>query len=112
MGKVVLLNAFPINMLDFETTSSYMVGLNKMDLMRLKEVVEGKEVRCYIRHTATVEVLKKVLGIELTPSNEVYRYEEGDDIYVVTLKKPIRGQEVSVSEDDLIVISVKIVKSW
>jgi hypothetical protein len=74
-------------------------------------VLKARKIKSYIRHPGTVETLQRVLGIPLPASADLYRYEEGDEVYIVTLKSPVRGQEVQlVSEHDLEVYHIAAVK--
>jgi Domain of unknown function (DUF1874). len=65
-------------------------------------VEEGYKLECYIRHEATVKVINDFFSLSLTPSNAIYKYDEGDVLIVVTLKALQRGKEVQVnSVEDL-----------
>ena len=52
-------------------------------------ISDGWEIRCYISHSATLQVLNTMLtGItKLQPSNGRYRYQPGDRIIVARLRK-------------------------
>jgi len=107
MARLVLLNALPLNMFgDVKRVSMVVERIGIDDLKRLVRI--HRDVACYIRHASTVKVLSDALGIELRISNSVYRYAVGDDIVVVTLKRPVRGQEVEVSISDLELFRVRI----
>jgi hypothetical protein len=53
-------------------------------------------------------MLSEILGKQLTPSAELYMWREGDVLVVVGLKKPVRGQEVEVSVEDLDFVVVRV----
>ena len=67
-----------------------------------ERVENGYEVVNYVRHTSTVETLKR-LGFPITePNAGMYRYLPGDLLVIVVLKTPVRdGREVEVKESDL-----------
>jgi Domain of unknown function (DUF1874). len=107
--KLVLLNAFPINAFPFK---EFTVSFKEVDISRLrKDVSNASVIKCFIRHPSTVEVLSKLLGIKLEPSSELYRYEEGDIIYIITLRTPERGKEVSeVRTEELLIYYCVVLK--
>ena len=53
-------------------------------------------------------MLSEILGKQLTPSTELYVWREDDILVVVGLKKPVRGQEVEVSVEDLDLVVVRV----
>lgn len=106
MARLVLLNALPLNI--FGDVKRVCLIIEKISIDDLKRLVRNRDVACYIRHASTVKVLSDALGIELRISNSVYRYAVGDDIVVVVLRKPVRGQEVEVSISDLELFRVRI----
>jgi hypothetical protein len=91
--RLILLNAFPVNAIPFDTFTALFKRTSIEELAR--DVATAPEVLCYIRHPATVATLQSLLNVPLRPSSELYRYREHDIIYVVTLKTPQRGQEVA-----------------
>jgi len=105
MARLVLLNALPLGALPWDVT---LILCFRKSLDDLRGAVHDAvslsvPVECYIRHESTV----KALGIDkLTPSAGLYTAREGDEIWVVTLKKPARGREAEVSEEDLEVFQV------
>ena len=64
----------------------------------------------YIRHPSTVRILNEVLGLDLQPSSELYQYQQGDIVIVVGLRRPVRGQEVEVTVNDLDIAIISIVE--
>jgi hypothetical protein len=73
----------------------------KEELSKVVELIKSVDVENYIRHESTVKLLSTLSGKELKPSTELYKHDYLDILVVVTLKKPIRGQEVEVTENDL-----------
>ncbi len=110
-GRLILLNALPLNIFP-DSWREYAIQVRRIDVYVLKErVLRARKIKSYIRHQGTVETLQRVLGIPLPASADLYKYEEGDEVYIVTLKSPARGQEVQlVSEHDLDVYHIVAVK--
>jgi hypothetical protein len=110
--RLVLLNAFPLSAFPYDTFTALFRRVTVEELAR--DVAQTSEVLCYIRHPATVLALQSVLNVPLRPSSELYRYAEGDVIYVVTLRVPQRGQEITeVRLEDLDVVKVIVVRgAW
>jgi len=103
MSRLVFLNALPLNAFSFDEFSLHVsrVGIDLLKIMIKIAREENNDIVNYIRHPATVQLLNSILGLQLQPRPELYVYAPGDKIIVVTLKKPVRGQEVDVRPDDL-----------
>jgi hypothetical protein len=71
-------------------------------------IASSTEVKNYIRHPATVDVLNALLKTSLKPNAENYTYNEGDTIVVVTVKNLTRGQEMKVGTGDLDIFVVRV----
>jgi len=110
--RLVLLNAFPLSAFPYDTFTALFKRTSIEELAR--DVATASEVLCYIRHPATVLALQSALNVALRTSGELYRYAEGDLIYVVTLRTPQRGQEVAeVKIEDLDIVRVVVVQgAW
>jgi hypothetical protein len=100
--RVVLLNALPLNMFS-EEWRNFSIQVQRVGIGFLRDYVErASEVKCYIRHPATIQLLSKLLQIELKPSAELYKYSMDDEVFIVTLKQPERGREATeVTEKDI-----------
>jgi hypothetical protein len=97
--RVVLLNALPLNAFP---QYYFVIVCKRTTIEAIIDIVKhSKEVKNYIRHESTVKLLSKLLNIDLKQSSELYEYRIGDVLIVVTLRRPIRGQEMEVKEDDL-----------
>ncbi len=109
MYRLVLLNALPLNMFGLEEGEWIELIIERISIEKLKRFVsEASEIACFVRHRATVELLSRILGVELKPSAKLYRYRPGDRIVVVSLRTPIRGQEVEeVKLEDFEIYLVK-----
>lgn len=113
MVRYVFLNSLPLNAFDKPFLKML---VSKVDPKTLKLLVanalsEIDDIKCYIRHPVTVELLNKMLNLSMEPSSELYKYQDGDVLFVVSLKKPIRGQEVNeISIDDLDIRMVEVVR--
>jgi hypothetical protein len=100
--RVAMLNALPLNAIQREVINIKCVRFT--DILTLRDLaitLREKPLINYIRHESTVKLLSSILGVELKPSSDLYKYEWGDALVVVTLKRPIRGQEVEVKPEDL-----------
>jgi len=104
-GRVVVLNALPLNALPRRHIQLDVILVSISDLANWvqRRVAEGYEVEHYIRHPATIQALRSV-GIPLSEQNNMglYTYSHGDVIVVASLRNPPHGQEVQqVSPQDL-----------
>jgi hypothetical protein len=107
-NRAVLLNALPLNAIKY---SEFTIKCVRAGVDTVKFIVKrSSSLENYIRHESTVRTLSSLLNIELQPSSGLYTHEKGDVMVVVTLKKPIRGQEVEVKPEDLeyIICSVEV----
>lgn len=110
--RVVFLPPVPLNAIPGQ---DILLIVKRRPLEEVKKTIDalvrqGARIECYIRHESTVRVLNQALGLDLKPSNALYRYQEGDVLIVVGLKKPVRGQEVAdVTIDDLDIAIVSVV---
>ncbi len=112
MTRLVFLNALPLNAFNLREGNEVVFRVKKISLDDLKSIVRNAEgIDCFIRHKATVEFLRNVLGIDIESSSSLYSYNPNDRIVVIALKKPIRGQEVSVVRlEDIEVYLVDVVE--
>ena len=99
--RVVLLNALPLSAIPKEAYY-FDILCKRTSIEAIVDVVRNSfKVENYIRHESTVKLLSKLLNIDLKQSSDLYTYKKGDVLVIVTLKKPVRGQEVEVKEEDL-----------
>ena len=105
------LNAFPYKQFSLLVSKTSFEGLKKI-LKKYQESGVELEIKNFVRHESTVQILNQELGLSLKPSSELYSYQEGDIMIVVGLKKPVRGQEIQVSRDDieLAIVTLKRLK--
>jgi hypothetical protein len=97
--RLVLLNALPLNAIQ---SDFFVITCKKVPLSVVVELIKSSDnVDNYIRHESTVKLLSRLSGKELKPSSGLYKHEDFDVLEIVTLKRPIRGQEVEVTEEDL-----------
>jgi hypothetical protein len=102
---VVFLNAMPMNSLPRRHLQLDVlpVSLNELQQWVQRRLQEGYTIQHYIRHPATIQVLRQ-LGIPLSeqPNSGLYTYRPGDILVIVTLRAPQRGQEQQqISPQDL-----------
>jgi hypothetical protein len=99
--RVILLNALPLNAIP-PSIHSFDIVCKRTTIEAIADIIKhSAEAENYIRHESTIKLLSKLLNIDLRPSSELYEYRDGDTLVIVTLKKPMRGQEVEVKEGDL-----------
>jgi hypothetical protein len=104
-GRIVILNALPLNALPRRHIQLDVLPVSLQDLAQWiqRRVAEGYEVIHFVRHTSTIQLLRS-LGVPLseTPNSGLYSYQHGDLLVVVSLRAPQRGQEATqVSLQDL-----------
>ncbi|RLI85097.1 MAG: hypothetical protein DRP01_07010 [Archaeoglobales archaeon] len=86
--------------------SFFKLLITKMKHDILRELVFGsKNVECYINNKQLVDVLNNELGLELKPSDRLYRYREGDVLFIVSLKYP-RLDDITLDDLDVWMIEV------
>jgi len=111
-GRIVVLNALPLNALSRRHIQLDVIPVSVSDLVSWvqRRIQEGYEVVHYIRHQATIATLRAT-GVPLseTPNAGLYQYDASDIIVVVSLRSPQRGQEqtqVSVSDLESWIVTV------
>jgi hypothetical protein len=98
-NRAVLLNALPLNAIKY---NEFTVKCVRAPLDAIKFIVKhSSSLENYIRHESTIRLLNNVLGLDLKPSSGLYEHRPLDMMIVVSLKRPIRGQEVEVKPEDL-----------
>jgi hypothetical protein len=113
--RIVLLNALPLNAFPVEADKQFEIAGEVVALDELVVILKfaqhyGVKIENYIRHEPTVKLLSQLTGVELKPENKLYLYDENDEIYIITLKKPQRGVEVEVKPEDLLIVRVQYSK--
>jgi len=102
----VFLNALPLNAFG---APSFVLNVSKVGLEDLRKFSRHGNIVSYIRHPATISLLRRYVANLPDPSAGLYRYAEGDVLVVVTLKSPQRGAEAQqVSERDVVVHVVTV----
>jgi hypothetical protein len=97
--RTVLLNALPLNSIKY---SRFNIYCRRTTLQSIADIVKHSlKVENYISHESTARFLSRALGLKIHPSCELYEYRDRDIMIIVTLKKPVRGTEVEVEEEDL-----------
>ena len=105
--RYVFLNALPLNALPRKPLVLKVAPVKPEVLRQLAP--EMKPRVSYIRHPATIELLNKLFNLDLQVSNELYKYQKEDVLYVITLKKPVRGAEVeNLTENDVLIYQVEV----
>jgi len=112
--RIVVTNALSLSMFTKQYMALYIVRTSLKSLPNFVKTVTrhtSVEFTHYIRHKATLEVVRKYLPqLSPEPNTDTYTYKPGDIIIVVALKTPQRGQEVQqINEDDLDVALIEVV---
>ncbi len=103
--RLILTNAFSVSMLQNPRRAT--VEFRRLSVQELRELVQnGRNIEHYIRHTSTVELLQRLLGVQLPPAGNIYVYRPGDIVVMITLVTPQRGQDVTVREEDVVIYRV------
>ena len=102
--RIVFLNALPLNSLPRRHVHLDVIPVSLKELAGwiARRLGEGYQLEHYIRHESTIQVLKAI-GIPLAevPNAGIYKYRDNDVLVVVSLRNPVRGQEVQVTSEDL-----------
>jgi hypothetical protein len=108
-GRVVILNALPINVLhaisELRNNRNLLFAVTffkDVEQFRraLVEDAAGRELIHYISHPGTVKALRDAgIPIPPEPNRGLYEPRPGDKIYIAALKKPIRGEDVPAPQD-------------
>jgi len=108
-GRVVLLNALPLNALPRRNLTLHVIPMNPQDL-RQDLRFEGANIIHFIRHAATLNLLRTLIpSLPSEPNAGLYNWREGDIIIVITLNAPSRGTEVQqIRLEDLAVWLVEV----
>jgi hypothetical protein len=108
--RLVLLNAFPINAFPY---NSFTARFIKTDFTEMKfDELRCGDITCFIRHSATVALINQQLGTQLQPNPGLYKHDFCDIIYIVSLKSPERGKEVTaISQSDVDIWKVEVIKT-
>jgi len=105
-GRLVFLNALPLNSIPKREFSINCFRISPFDIV---EIAKDREIENYIRHEGTTKLLSSLISREIKPFAGLYSYQQGDQLLIVTLKKPVRGQETSeVTIDDVDTIYCEI----
>jgi len=116
-GKIVFLNALPVNAFPDEPMTLFVMPVTLQQLQRFVDFAmtrEGLMPIHYIRHATTLELVRKyVPQLPEQPNAGIYRWESRDVVVVITLKSPQRGAEAQqVTESDLDVRIVMGEAGW
>jgi Domain of unknown function (DUF1874). len=104
--RIVLVGGLAPSM--FGNFNELTIYYKRISLEELKELAKDSEVLNYVRHESTVRLLSQILNKDLAPNPGIYTWQEDDILIIVGLKKPVRGQEVQVSVEDLDLIYCRI----
>jgi Domain of unknown function (DUF1874). len=92
----------------FSQYSELTIWYKRITPEELVELAKNAEVVNFVRHESTVKLLSSILGRDLTPNAGLYQWQEGDELVIVGLKRPVRGQEQEVKLEDLDLVLCRI----
>jgi Domain of unknown function (DUF1874). len=104
--RIVLVGGVAPSM--FEGYRELTIWYRRISLQELVELARDAEVVNYVRHESTVRLLSQVLNRELVPNTGLYQWREGDELVIIGLRRPVRGQEVEVRPEDLDIVHCRI----
>lgn len=113
MPRYVFLNSLPLSAFSFRKPFRLVITPVRPEVLKsLAPLINRHPVTSYIRHESTIQLLNKLYGLQLTTGSGLYQYTEGDILYVVTLKRPIRGAEVkNLGPEDIQIYQVEVFPS-
>ena len=88
--------------------TEYTMYYKRISLDELRELAKNAEIINYVRHESTVKLLSQVLNRNIQSNPGLYTWQEDDDLIIVGLKKPVRGQELEVKPEDLDLVLVRV----
>ncbi len=103
-NRLVFLNALPLNSISL---NRFYIDVRRIDIETMNYIVKkakstNSDILNYIRHEATLRLINSLLGLNLSINPGLYQWQPGDELIIVSLRKPIRGQDaVEVTIDDL-----------
>ena len=111
-SRLVFLSTLPLGAIPF---NHFCVETRRIDIELLKYIVkEAKfidaEFISYIRHEATLNLLNKILDLNLGPSPGLYQWQPSDTIIIVSLKRGIILDPHDVEPEDLEIFYVYVSK--
>ena len=100
MARVVFLNALPLNAF---TAKDFTITVHRVDVDLMRKWIKffkkyNVECKCFVRHQSTIDIINKEFDLMLEPSSDVYNYEDGDKLIIVTLRNVQRGREVQIND--------------
>jgi len=106
MERVILLFTFPVNAFQKAFFNQYMTAeFKKLDLEEFAQYLKfyaqkGVPIQNYIKYAEIVMLLNKIGNLELQPNDDLYEYNVGDVIFVVTMKRKIIFKKETIEDVD------------
>ena len=100
MGKLYLLNAFSLNMLDFDRKKTIDVRVVKIDEKEARKWLENNQFISAVGHESTAKIISQKLGMEVKPNRIMVKMKEGDIAIVFQLLQRLPEGKV-LSEQEL-----------
>ncbi|MGB9638278.1 MAG: STIV orfB116 family protein [bacterium] len=93
MKKIIITNAFSINMLKGDR----LVSFKKIDLEKAKELIKKWEVISAVGHTSTMDLINKLLGLNLKTNRIEVKLD--DDTFLLVFQLGVRLEEGKVLDE-------------
>ena len=99
--RIVLANAFSINMLPSGNTGLRFVRLSIDEVKYLVTgaIKRGKEIKSIIGHQSTAELMSNILGFKVEANREFYQMQDRDLLLVIQLKERLEEGKVLTREE-------------
>jgi len=86
-----------------------LIPSNFEEIKQLIEELKDKQVTGYIGHPTTVQLLNKLLNLNLQPNRSEYKLTEGDLLIMISLaQRSPTGQESNVSDINQLTFNIAV----
>lgn len=104
--RVIFVSAIAGSMISEYPVLSMAIPVTTDTLKQIMTEVEGVTILNFIRHPATLELLNKLLGLQLQPNSGEYVVNEGDLLIMVSLsqRNQTSNADVNVTNFNQLVI--------
>jgi hypothetical protein len=90
--RLIILNALPLNIFPRAPIRLRIVPID--DLRTIATIATNAQIVHFVRHPATLNLLRTLIPSLSEPNAGIYRYQDGDLLIIIVLRTPQRGQEL------------------
>jgi len=94
-GRVVLLNALPINAFEKEA----ILVVRPVTVDHVKSLIQSEKFVSYIGHESTAKLLSQLLGVNVPTNRAFYKAQDGDILVIVVPKQRLPEGKVLNQEE-------------